>query len=104
MLSLWGRRDSGAGRDDPGAHSRADDRAEIAIVELVHTIENVRKQDANAEQLKKSLDLHRIAEWRLADVAAENSMGFHASQESARILGEAIDLARQCQVDSLKLL
>jgi nitrite reductase (cytochrome c-552) len=29
---------------------------------------------------------------------AENSTGFHASQEAARILAEAIDLARQGQL------
>lgn len=28
-------------------------------------------------------------------VAAENPMGFHASQETARILGDAIDYAMQ---------
>ena len=38
---------------------------------------------------------HRKAQWRLDFVAAENSMGFHAPQELARILGEAIDYARQ---------
>jgi formate-dependent nitrite reductase cytochrome c552 subunit len=38
---------------------------------------------------------HRKAQWRLDFVAAENSMGFHAPQELARILGEAIDLARR---------
>jgi nitrite reductase (cytochrome c-552) len=31
-------------------------------------------------------------------VNAENSMGFHAPQEAARILGEAIDFGRQGQV------
>jgi nitrite reductase (cytochrome c-552) len=31
-------------------------------------------------------------------VNAENSMGFHAPQEVARILGEAIDYGRQGQV------
>jgi nitrite reductase (cytochrome c-552) len=31
-------------------------------------------------------------------IAAENSMGFHAPQEAARVLGEAADLARQGQV------
>jgi len=31
-------------------------------------------------------------------VAAENSMGFHAPQEMARILGESIDLSRQAQI------
>jgi nitrite reductase (cytochrome c-552) len=39
----------------------------------------------------------RHAQWRLDFVAAENSMGFHAPQELARILAEAIDYARQGQ-------
>ena len=34
-------------------------------------------------------------------INAENSMGFHAPQESARILAEAIDYARQGQVKAL---
>ncbi|MBK6847500.1 MAG: ammonia-forming cytochrome c nitrite reductase subunit c552 [Proteobacteria bacterium] len=45
----------------------------------------------------------RAAQWRLDYVAAENSMGFHAPQELARILGEAIDLARQAQLAALAL-
>ena len=45
-----------------------------------------------------SAALHRKAQWRLDFVAAENSMGFHAPQEMARILGEAIDFARQGQL------
>jgi nitrite reductase (cytochrome c-552) len=40
-------------------------------------------------------ELQRGAQWRLDFVAAENSMGFHAPQELARILGESIDLSRQ---------
>lgn len=47
--------------------------------------------------------LHRKAQWRLDCVAAENSMGFHAPQESARLLGEAIDYARQGQEKVLEL-
>jgi len=45
-------------------------------------------------------DLHRKAQWRLDFVAAENSMGFHAPQEMARVLGESIDLARQGQLEA----
>ena len=37
-----------------------------------------------------------------AIVAAENSMGFHAPQELARILGEAIDYARQGQLEAAR--
>ena len=42
--------------------------------------------------------LQRKAQWRLDFVAAENSMGFHAPQESARVLAEAMDYARQAQI------
>lgn len=48
-------------------------------------------------KLKELEELQRAAQWRLDYVAAENSMGFHAPQELARILGESIDLARQAQ-------
>jgi len=43
-------------------------------------------------------ELQRAAQWRLDYVAAENSMGFHAPQELARILAESIDLSRQAQL------
>jgi formate-dependent nitrite reductase cytochrome c552 subunit len=52
--------------------------------------------------LKEALDLHRKAQWRLDFVSAENSMGFHAPQEAARILAEAIDYARQGQLAAEK--
>jgi nitrite reductase (cytochrome c-552) len=42
--------------------------------------------------------LQRKAQFRLDFVAAENSMGFHAPQEVARILAEAIDYARQGEI------
>ena len=43
---------------------------------------------------------HQKAQWRLDFVAAENSMGFHAPQEMARILGEVIDHARLGQLEA----
>jgi nitrite reductase (cytochrome c-552) len=53
--------------------------------------------------LKELEELQRAAQWRLDYVAAENSMGFHAPQEMARILGESIDLSRQAQVKAAQL-
>ncbi|HQR46211.1 MAG TPA: ammonia-forming cytochrome c nitrite reductase subunit c552 [Thermoanaerobaculia bacterium] len=49
-------------------------------------------------------ELQRAAQWRLDFVAAENSMGFHAPQEMARVLGESIDLSRQAQLKASELL
>ena len=54
--------------------------------------------------LKELAELQRAAQWRLDFVAAENSMGFHAPQEMARILAESIDLSRQAQVKAVSRL
>jgi len=53
--------------------------------------------------IKELGELQRAAQWRLDLVAAENSMGFHAPQEMARILGESIDLSRQAQLKAQAL-
>jgi nitrite reductase (cytochrome c-552) len=53
--------------------------------------------------IKELEELQRAAQWRLDIVAAENSMGFHAPQEMARILAESIDLSRQAQVKAALL-
>jgi nitrite reductase (cytochrome c-552) len=73
-------------------------RAAAALVAQMDAINAARRAGVTDAQLKGSLDMHRKAQWRLDFIAAENSMGFHASQEAARILGEAIDYARQGQV------
>ncbi len=73
-------------------------RAEEATVALIHAIGAAQKAGATDEQLKAARDLHRKAQWRLDFVAAENSMGFHAPQEAARILAEAIDYSRQGEI------
>lgn len=73
-------------------------RGETACYELIMSIKEAMDAGATDAQLKEARHLHRKAQWRLDFVAAENSMGFHAPQETARILGEAIDYARQGQV------
>jgi len=77
-------------------------RAEDATVDLIQALEAQRKAGVSDSALEKAFALHRKAQWRLDYIAAENSMGFHAPQESARILAEAIDFARQGQIEALK--
>lgn len=78
-------------------------RAEEATVELIAAVAEAGKRaDAPQEAITRARALHRQAQWRLDFVAAENSMGFHAPQESARILGEAIDLAHRGRIELLK--
>ncbi len=73
-------------------------RAEDAVVALIGAIKEAAARGANDETLAPARTLQRQAQWRLDFVAAENSTGFHAPQESARTLGEAIDYARQGQI------
>ena len=82
-----------------GRNAKLLTRAEEATVELIRAISAAAKAGATEAQLQPARDLHRKAQWRLDYVAAENSMGFHAPQEAARILGEAIDYARQGELN-----
>jgi nitrite reductase (cytochrome c-552) len=69
-------------------------RAEEAVVALIRALEQAAKAGIAPAQIEAARKLHRKAQWRLDFVAAENSGGFHAPQEAARILAEAIDFAR----------
>lgn len=78
-------------------------RGGAAIVDLIDAINAAKASGASAAELGPARELHRKAQWRLDYIAAENSMGFHAPQEAARVLGLAADYARQGQVEALKV-
>ena len=71
------------------------ERASEALVDLIDAIVTAQEAGATDEQLEQPRHLHRRAGFRLDYVYSENSHGFHAAQESARILAESIDYARQ---------
>jgi nitrite reductase (cytochrome c-552) len=70
-------------------------RGGAAITALIDAIVAAKKEGASDAQLQAALEMQRKAQWRLDFIAAENSMGFHAPQEAAMVLGEALDYARQ---------
>jgi nitrite reductase (cytochrome c-552) len=70
-------------------------RGGVAITALIEAIVAAKKEGASEAQLRVALEMQRKAQWRLDFIAAENSMGFHAPQEAAMVLGEALDYARQ---------
>jgi nitrite reductase (cytochrome c-552) len=80
------------------------DRAENALVSLINVVADLKKKGASEEELIPIYELQRKSQWRADFVNAENSMGFHAPQEAARILGESIDYARQGEILAQKLL
>jgi len=71
------------------------DRGEDAVLALIVALKEAMAAGVPDGALEAPRALQRKAQWRLDFVSAENSMGFHAPQESARILAEAIDDARQ---------
>jgi len=73
-------------------------RGEQAVIGLMDAIVAAKERGVTDPQLQAARDLHRKAQWRLDFISAENSMGFHAPQEAARILAEAIDYARQGEI------
>jgi nitrite reductase (cytochrome c-552) len=77
------------------------DRAEEALLDLLDALKVAKHGNVDARAMQEALALQRKAQWRVDFINAENSMGFHAPQESARVLGEAIDYARQGQVKVL---
>lgn len=76
-------------------------RAGEALMGLLDAILEAKAEGATDAQLKPALEFQRKAQWRLDFIAAENSMGFHAPQEAARILGEAAHMAREGQIAAL---
>ncbi len=77
-------------------------RAADALMAQLDAIQAAKAEGASEEDLRESLELQRKAQWYIDFIAAENSMGFHAPQEAARILGTAADVARQGQVAAMK--
>ncbi|MBL8125959.1 MAG: ammonia-forming cytochrome c nitrite reductase subunit c552 [Pyrinomonadaceae bacterium] len=69
-----------------------------ALVQLIQDISGAKNAGATDEQLAEARKQQRLAQFYLDFVEAENSMGFHAPAEAARILGESINFSRLGQV------
>ena len=69
-----------------------------AVLALTRDIAGVAREDSANPRLATARNYQRRAQFLTDFVEAENSMGFHAPQEAARLLGHAIDYARLGQV------
>jgi nitrite reductase (cytochrome c-552) len=68
-----------------------------AVVELTRQIAATSARDSSAAGLADARRAQRYAQFLVDFVEAENSIGFHAPQEAARLLGHALDQARRGQ-------
>jgi nitrite reductase (cytochrome c-552) len=69
-----------------------------ALVDLINEIKAARAGGKTDADVAPAQDFQRKAQFFLDFIEAENSMGFHASQESARILAQSIDFSRKGQM------
>jgi nitrite reductase (cytochrome c-552) len=69
-----------------------------ALLALIADLKQARGTGAPAEAVKTAQQQQRRAQFLVDFIEAENSMGFHADQEAARILAQSIDASRKGQL------
>ena len=72
--------------------------AQDALADLIREIAAAQKAGTPDAGLAQARDFQRKAQFGLDFVHAENSVGFHAPQETARVLARAIDACRKGQM------
>jgi nitrite reductase (cytochrome c-552) len=78
-------------------------KSEAALGDAMDAIVAAQTAGATDDQLKEARQLQRHSQMRWDFIFSENSTGFHSPQEAARVLANAIDLARQAQLAAQKI-
>ncbi len=73
-------------------------KSEAALQDAIAAIVAAQNAGATDDQLKEARNLHRDAQMRWDFIFSENSTGFHSPQEAARVLANAMDMARQAEL------
>lgn len=74
------------------------DMALSALMQLIDSIKTAQTSGVSEDALNRARDFQRKATFLIDFVEAENSTGFHAPQEAARVLFKAMDHLRHGQV------
>lgn len=69
-----------------------------AVLQLTKEIAGEVRRDSTSPDVRLARDYQRKAQFLADFIEAENSMGFHAGQEAARILAKSIDYSRRGQM------
>ena len=69
-----------------------------ALVDLINDIKAAKDAGRTDAAVTTAQDFQRRAQFYLDFIESENSTGFHAPQEAARILGESINFSRKGQI------
>lgn len=79
-------------------HTEMRDLAMDALVALIEDLKAAKEAGRSDEELKEARSFQRRASFFVDFAEAENSTGFHAPQESARVLAMSIDASRRGQL------
>lgn len=79
-------------------HLEMRDRALNALMQFIDDIKLATDKKLPADKIKKAQVLQREAQFLIDFVEAENSAGFHAPQEAARVMMTAMDKIREGQL------
>ena len=79
-------------------HLEMRDQALDALMDLINDIKLAKEKKVDEKKIKAAQELHREAQFLVDFVESENSMGFHAPQEAARLLVKAMDKIRKAQL------
>lgn len=79
-------------------HMEMRNRAMDALVALINDIKSAQQKKVNENKIKKAQLAQREAQFLIDFIEAENSSGFHAPQEAARLIVQAMDKIREGQL------
>jgi nitrite reductase (cytochrome c-552) len=74
------------------------DLAMDALMSLIDDLRSAKESGKSDEELAVARSYQRRASFLVDFVEAENSSGFHAPQEAARVLAQSIDASRKGQL------
>ena len=69
-----------------------------ALMSLIDDLKGAKEAGKGDDEMAVARNFQRRASFLLDFVEAENSVGFHAPQEGARILAQSIDASRKGQL------
>lgn len=84
-----------------GRHLEMRDRAMDALMQLIDDIKQAQTDKVEDAKILKAQQAQKEAQFLIDFIEAENSSGFHAPQEAARLIVKALDIIRSGQL-SLK--
>lgn len=81
-----------------GRHMEMRNTAMDALMSFIDEIKAAQERKADEKQIAAAQNLQREAQFLIDFIEAENSTGFHAPQEAARLMVKALDKIRQGQM------